>query len=131
MAYDRFLIAPFATGLQTNMRPWLIMDDAFEDLQNAYVFRGRVRKRFGSRFMGTGWDSTQTEPLFSRLRINIGTTDGSGDISTTVPGNIFAIGQAFSIGDEIFTVVVDGTPGVMLTTGASTTHTYNTTSGAV
>jgi hypothetical protein len=131
MAYDRFLIGPFETGLQTNTRAWLIMDDAFEQLDNAYVFRGRVRKRFGSRFMGSGWTTPQAEPLFSRFRINLGNTDGSGDISVTVPGNIFAIGQQFSIGTEIFTVIVTGTPGVMLTTGASTTHTYNTTTGAL
>lgn len=131
MPYDRFIIAPFESGMVTNARPWIIPDDAFEQINNAYVFRGRVRKRFGSRFMGTGWDSTQTEPLFSRLRINLGNTDVSGDISVTVPGNIFAVGQMFSIGDEIFTVVVTGTPGVMLTTGASTTHTYNTSTGAL
>lgn len=131
MPYDRFLIAPFESGMQTNMRPWLIPDDAFEQLDNAYVFRGRVRKRFGSRFMGTGWSSTQTEPLFSRLRINIGTTDGSGNISVTVPGTVFQVGQMFSIGTQIFTVSVVGTPGVMITTGAATVHTYNTTTGAV
>lgn len=131
MPYDRFIIGPFETGLQTNTRPWLIMDDAFAKLQNAYVFRGRVRKRFGSRFMGTGWDSTLTEPLFSRLRIQVGTTNGSGNISTTVPGNIFSVGQMFSIGDEIFTVYQTGTPAVMYTTGASTVHTYNTSTGAL
>jgi hypothetical protein len=131
MPYDRFLIAPFNTGLQTNMRPWLIMDDAFEQLSNAYVFRGRVRKRFGGRLMGTGWNSSLAEPLFSRFRINLGTTDGSGDFSGTVPGSIFKIGQLFSIADEIFTVHQNGTPGTMYTTGASTTHTYDTTDGAV
>lgn len=131
MPYDRFLIAPINTGLQTDLRPWLIPDDAFAELNNAYVFRGRVRKRFGSRFMGSGWSSAQTEPLFSRLRIDLGNTDGSGNISVTVPGDIFKVGQMFSIGTEIFTVDVTGTPGVMLTTGASTVHTYNTTTGAL
>lgn len=129
MAYDRFLIAPINTGYETDLRPWLIPDDAFAYLQNAYVFRGRVRKRFGSRLMGTG--AGVTEQLSSRLSINIGTTDGSGDISVTVPGVIFGIGQQFSIGTEIFTVSVTGTPGVLLTTGASTVHTYNTTTGAL
>ena len=81
--------------------------------------------------MGTGWDSAVTEPLFSRFRINLGNTDGSGNFSGTVPGVVFKVGQMFSVGDEIFTVSVTGTPGVMLTTGASTVHTYDTTSGAV
>jgi hypothetical protein len=132
MPYDRFLIGPFETGLQTNMRPWLIMDDAFEQLQNAYVFRGRVRKRFGSRFMGSGWTTSQTEPLFSRFRINLGNTNGSGNISVTVPGDIFATGQQFSVGNEIFTVYQTGTPAAMLAVGGvSVVHTYNTSTGAV
>ena len=64
MAFDRFFIGPLQTGLQKNLRPFLIADDAFELLQNAYVFRGRVRKRFGETLMGTGFDSPITEPLF-------------------------------------------------------------------
>src|ERR1700684_3502142 len=131
MPFDRFLIGPLKTGLQRDLRPFLIADDAFQNLLNAYVFRGRVRKRFGERLMGTGWDSAVTEPLFSRFRINLGNTDGSGNFSGTVPGVVFKVGQMFSVGDEIFTVSVTGTPGVMLTTGASTVHTYDTTSGAV
>lgn len=75
--------------------------------------------------------SDAVAPLYSRLRINIGTTNGSGNISITVPGIIYKVGQQFSIGDEIFTVTTLGTPGVMLTTGSSTVHTYNTTTGAV
>ncbi len=129
MAYDRFLIAPLNTGYETDLRPWLIPDDAFAYLQNAYVFRGRVRKRFGSRLMGIG--SGVSQQLFSRLSINIGTTDGAGHISVTVPGIVFAVGQQFSIATEIFTVSVTGTPGIMLDTGASTVHTYNTTNGAL
>lgn len=138
MKYDRFLVAPINTGMQTNLKPWLIPDDAFEQLNNAYVFRGRVRKRFGSRLMGTGWSSLLTAPLFSRFRINLGNTDGAGAASGTVPGDIFAVGQMFSIGNEIFTVSVTGTPGVMLDTYTgnivpplpATTKTYNTTNGA-
>lgn len=130
MAFDRFIIAPFNSGLQTDQRPWLIPDDAFALLQNAYVFRSRVRKRFGARYTGTGWSSALTQPLFSRASILVATTDGAGAASGTVPGSVFKVGQQFSIGNEIFTVVVTGTPSVMKTTGASTVHTYNTSNGA-
>jgi hypothetical protein len=130
MPYDRFLIAPISTGLETDLKPWLIPDDAFEKLENAYVFRGRVRKRFGSTYMGYGWTSAVTQPLFSRLRFAITTTDINGDAAGTVPGTIFKIGQQFSIGTEIFTVPALGTPVSMLTTGSSTIHTYNTGTGA-
>lgn len=131
MPTDRFLIAPFNTGLQTDLKPWLIMDDAFAELTNAYVFRGRVRKRFGSRLMGSGWTNALTEPLFSRLRINLGNTDGSGNISGTVPGSVFKIGQMFSIDGAIFTVVATGTPANMLRTDdVVATAIFNTTTGA-
>lgn len=131
MAFDRFLIAPINTGLQTDLRPWLIPEDSFQQLQNAYCFRGRVRKRFGSRLMGVGWSSQAVQQLYSRFSINLGNTNGSGNFSGTVPGSAFKVGQMFSIGTEIFTVYQTGTPGIMLTTGASTTHTYNTSTGAV
>ena len=123
MPMDRFLIAPINTGLQTDDKPWQILDDAFKYLQNAYVFRGRIRKRFGSVWMG----STQ---LNTRLRINIGTTDGSGNFSGTVPGTVFQIGQLFSVGTQIFTVFQTGAPGNMKSTGTAT-GTFNTTTGAV
>lgn len=129
MAYDRFLIAPLNTGYETDLRPWLIPDDAYALLVNMYVFRGRLRKRYGSRLMGSGAGSQAQ--LKSRLSINIGTTDGSGNFSATVPGAVFKVGQLFSIGTEILTVSVTGTPGVLLTTDASATHTYNTTTGAL
>ncbi len=98
MAFDRYLIAPLNTGLQLNMRPWLIMDDAFEQLQNAYVFRGRVKKRFGSDLM-------EGDILKSRLRMSVGTTDASGNLTAvTLPGTVLNAGAMFSVGNVQFTV---------------------------
>ena len=101
---DRFFIAPYAenSGLQTNLKPWLIPDEAFSELNNAYVFRGRVRKRFGSRWTGGSQFS-------SRLRINIGSITGgvlSGNIRSILidSGMPTSIGQSFSIGTIVFTV---------------------------
>jgi hypothetical protein len=131
MAFDRFLIAPFSEGWRTDLKPWLIPDEAFQQLNNAYVFRGRVRKRFGSRLMGFGASSAQTEQLFSRLRVNVGTTDIDGDATGMVPGNIFGIGQMFSIGTSIYTVDHTGTPAAMLSTdGTTLIASYNTSTGA-
>jgi len=125
MAYDRFLIAPINVGLENDLQPFLIPNDAFARLDNSYVFRGRVRKRFGSV------PTDESEPLKSRLRIKLGTTDGSGNISGTVPGAEFSVGQQFSIDDEIFTVTTTGTPSTMIVSGGSSTvRTYNTSTGA-
>jgi hypothetical protein len=130
MPLDRFLIAPLNTGLQTDLKPWLISDDAFESLFNAYTFRGRVRKRFGGRLMGTS-NSSATAPLSSRLRITVGTTDPiTGNLSATVPGVIFKVGQQFSIGSEMFTVVNPAAgPQIMLDTGTTTTKTFDISNG--
>lgn len=123
---DRFYIGQLqGTGLQTDVRPYAIADDAFAQLNNAYVFRGRLRKRFGSYLLNQSVDSSVAQ-LYSRFRVNIDTTDGNGDASGTVPGAIFEIGQQFSVGDEIFTVYQNG---AMLSTGAGT-GTFNTATGA-
>ena len=121
--YDHFLIAPLNSGLQNNVKPFLISDDAFERLNNAYVFRGRVKKRFGAVPMYDGV-SDELQQLYTRFRIKLGTASG------TVPGAEFNIGQMFSVGNEMLTVNVLGTPGAMLTTGGGVTGTFNTTSGA-
>jgi hypothetical protein len=129
---DQFLIAPMTEGLQNDVEPWLIPENAFPRLKNAYVWRGRLRKRFGTKLLQQSTAGTVgLEQLTSRLRINLGNTDGVGDIAGTVPGAIFKIGQMFSIGDELFTVNVAGTPANMITnSGTATVFTYDTTTGA-
>lgn len=134
---DRFLIAPYNSGLQTDHKPWLIPDDAFQVLNNAYIFRGRVRKRPGS-YLLNGLVANGEAQLYSRLRVSIGTTDAiTGNLSVTVPGAVFKVGQMFSVTsnisghlDEIYTVYQTGTPAATLTTSGTGTATYNTTTGA-
>ena len=131
MAFDRFMISPqgINTGLQNDVRPWLIPDDAFTQLNNAYVFRSRVRKRFGSVLMQTDTVSDTSPDNDSRLRIVVGTTDAGGNFAGIVPGTVFEIGQRFSIGDEIYTVYQTGAPAATLSTGSGI-FLYNTTNGA-
>ena len=129
MIMNKHLIGPINTGLENDLRPFMIPDDAYARLRNAYVFRGRTRKRFGGILMGN--TDSVNQQLLSRLRIMVDTTDDTGASSGTIPGAVplTQVGEAFSIGTEIFTVYEFGTPGIMLTTGASTTHTFNTTNG--
>jgi len=136
MAKDKFLIAPIKDGLRTDLKPWLLPESAFQRLNNAYMINGSIKKRFGSIFTGSGAASEVLRPLYSRLRIGltggagVGITDGAGAANGIVPGSVFKIGQQFSIGTEIFTVYQLGAPANMLHTGAATTFTYNTTTGA-
>jgi hypothetical protein len=141
---DRFIIAPYdeKSGLTTNVEPWLIPDSAYSSLYNAYVFRGRVRKRFGSQWMG----ATQ---LQSRLAIELTNdtpllfptqTDGSGNLSGNVSAltpsiTYYAVGQGFSIGALPYSGalygVISNTGGAqpMAQTVTTTTATYNISNG--
>jgi hypothetical protein len=130
MPYDRFLIAPFKTGLVTEIKAWMIPEDAFAKLENAYIHKGVVRKRFGSILSGAAVGIPRNAQLNSRLRILINTTDGAGHAAGVVPGATFGMGQMFNIGDEIFTVATLGAPVNMLRVGGVGLGTYNTTTGA-
>lgn len=127
MAYDKFLIGfnDGKSGFQSNVKPWLYFDNGFETLEDMYVIRGVVKKRFGSIFMG----GDQTG---SRLRVKIGTTDSmTGDLtvmSGDFPGTVYEIGQMFSCGSDIYTVWETGTPGDCLSTSTATA-TFDTSSG--
>lgn len=137
MAYDRFLIAPINSGLETDTKPWLIPDDAFSQLNNAYVYRGRVRKRFGTLWTGTG-AAAGTEAFNSRVCLNLTalgagkgvTTNAGAAAGGTVPGLKFNIGSAFVIGSDIYTVNELGVPGDLLSSRAGASGTFNTTTGA-
>lgn len=131
MAYDKFLIAPITGGQQKNVRPWLIMDEAFETLRNMYVWRGRIKKRFGATFMNQSV-SLADQQLYSRFRVKIGTSNAiTGNLGpVTVPGSIFKIGQSFSCGSSVYTVNVAGAPANLIISGTATSATYNTTTGS-
>lgn len=135
MALEKFYIGPMTSGLQKDVKPFMIADNAFERLKNAYVFRGRVRKRFGERLLTpTAGVVSGYESLYSRLRISVGTTNANGDLTVAaVPGTTVAVGALFSVTSgstvETFTVTALGVPHIMLTNGSATTHTINTTTG--
>ena len=99
---DRFMIAPL-DGMQQDVRPWLLPEAAFSELLNAYIFRGRVRKRFGSSVMNTSPEESRQQ-LYTRLRIKVGTTDPvTGNFNAIMPGTKWKIGQSFSVLNDIYT----------------------------
>ena len=138
MAYDRFFIGPVNSGLETDLKPFLLPDDAFALLNNAYVFRGRVRKRFGETPLNIGVDPA-VQSQYTRLRLAIptanGITDAGGNAAGFVPygiGPVFtagAVGQMFSIGDQFYTVisVAAGAQPMLSTMGAATFDALNGT----
>ena len=131
MAFDRFLIAPINEGLETDLKPFLIPDGAWTELNNAYVFRGRVRKRFGSSYSGG-------TALKSQLRLPLGPVvagQRNGNLVVTffdaVYPNQFTVGQTFSCGADILTVINNAAgPQALLATDPATNGTFDCSSGA-
>src|SRR5882672_5971788 len=54
MSYTPHLITPFInSGISRYLKPFLIGDEAFEVLSDAYPWRGTIRKREGNSLLGT------------------------------------------------------------------------------
>ncbi len=52
MSLQPITIAPYDKGLQNDKKPFLLIDSAFQELTNAFVWRERVKKREGIKFIG-------------------------------------------------------------------------------
>ena len=123
MVLKSYLIGPQKEGWINRSEPFYLPENAFYDLEDAYVWRGKVKKRFGYSLIGD-------TDLDSRLRINLGAIPGGGTLAATVPGSIFKVGQMFSVGNDILTVVTAGAAPMLTTNSPTTTGTYNTATGA-
>lgn len=55
--YTPFLVANFATGLEKRLQPWLIPEDAQEELLDGYVYRGTMSKRDGYKYFAIGLEN--------------------------------------------------------------------------
>ena len=124
MTSKSFLISDFDVGFEKDKEPFLLPEKAFPVLEDAYVFRGRVKRRFGYNLFDGG-------QLNSRLRINLGMVQQGVDFTGIVPGIVPIPSpgrQQFSIGTEIMTSNQTGA-GVqpLISTGAATGTLDNTT----
>ena len=87
---DKLIVGPISKGLKTNVTPFNIDNDSFPVLQNAYQWRGRIKRKRGTSLLG-------------RLNRNIGTTDGSGNATITILPNPGIGIASFTVGTNIFT----------------------------
>lgn len=88
------LIAPLEIGTIKNLKPWLTPENAFRSLINCYLYKSRIRKRFGSHLLGGSLGSAQ-------LQYELGKTDDQGKFSTEIT---LTRGQAVEIGGKRFTI---------------------------
>lgn len=54
MGYTPYLIAKQATGLETDLQPWLLPDDAYPEIFDGFVYRGVTHKRSGYSYFADG-----------------------------------------------------------------------------
>lgn len=115
-------------GIQTNVKPYLIPDKAFQELQNAYVYRDRLVKRENLKLLGRLRRVLTAQAL--------GNTDGAGAFS----GNIFNIlgleSTASLEGGSIVvtigaTMLIETSAGSGILAGGLATGTINYATGAI
>lgn len=101
--YIPLKITGMAAGLVQERENFLLPDDAYPVLQNAYVWRERILRKRGCELLG-------------RLQRNIGTTNGSGNLTVTITPNPINVGIAsFVIGTDIFNDPGGSSPVTLLT----------------
>ena len=106
------------TGLVQNRENFLLPDDAYPTLNNAYVWRERIKRKQGFQLLG-------------RVQREIGTTDGAGNAVIIIAPLPIQPGIAsFVIGDDIFTDPGGASP-VNLLTNSLGTGTLNRATGTL
>lgn len=122
---EKIVVGPIDKGLRTNRTAFNIDKDSFPTLVNAYQWRGRVKRKRGTKLLG-------------RLQRFIGTTNIAGNITVSDPrilSPIIPTGiSGFVIGTEVF--VDPGTtadPGsqVLITNSLGAIHLLNRTTGTL
>ena len=88
------LIAPYKTGLDTDIAPWLAPPDSFSEIVNMHVHHGSVEKRAGYTIFGS------LEPD--------GATSAITAITNANPGQVTIVGHGYSTNDRVFIAAVGG-----------------------
>lgn len=124
---SNLVIANFTTGFETDKAPFLINNDAFPEINNAFVWRDRVKKKRGSSLLG------RLQRNFTAMATGQ-TTDGAGAFT----GNLIAIlgleanstfsttGFSVIIGADVFTDTNPATGVLTGSTGGTGTFNYAT-----
>jgi hypothetical protein len=122
MSVNNLVISDFATGYQTNIAPAKLSNDAFPTLEDALIWRNRLKQKDGVKLVGR---------LRREIEFTLGSTDGAGAFS----GNIITIaslettanfeGESFSIVIGAATLTDNGL-GVLAGGGATGTINYAT-----
>jgi len=113
MGYQPFLIAPFQTGLDTDLEPWLLPQDAFPNIENGHIHHGVIEKRSGYAKLGdivhqdqTNWKITaasNANPCQLTLTSTAGLSIGDEIEIRNVTGMVQLNGNRYTIATTNFT----------------------------
>ena len=82
---NSYLIAPYEVGLELDKAPWLLSNNAFTKVTDAYIYRKTVRKRIDNKFLGRLVEHVSTV-TYSGVVTNVATSyTNSGTPLATVP----------------------------------------------
>ena len=108
MTAQHFLIANFDVGLERDLEPFLIPDRAFPDLEDAYVFRGRVERRPGFVNQGRLRRVYSSQALTQQTGNGV-TTDTIADLLADSALNLRATETNAAIQPGSVTITISGT----------------------
>lgn len=121
-SYQPFPITEFKSGINTYLQPWMRPIDAFQPLENAYIYRGTVNKRAGSSVFGNQLSDTQ--PVMGIVR-RIDESTGNQSLIALSTQNAYLYNAGANTFDKLVTVGGDNSIFWKGTaTGALTLHTY-------
>lgn len=133
MTYQGYLISNFATGLDKEVQPWLLPDDAQFELLDGYVYRGVWQKREGYSQFATGQragaaycESRMVHRITAEV---IGTGDGLQTVFTATlsdsPVRRGTVSVAYTIGGVDY-VATDNGVGIISGTDVDSSGTNST-----
>ena len=133
MTYQPFLISNYTSALNNRLQPWLIPDDAQEQLFDGFVYRGVMSKREGYNYFAIGerGGSTYRESRIVHTLVGVsmvGTINGTNRTFTLAGTAQIARGSVTVTGSNPAQVLVDDGLGGF--TGAGT-GTINYITGAI
>jgi hypothetical protein len=126
VTYQPFLIANPRVGQETDIQPWILPNDAFPELLNAYLYRGVIRKKGGTELLGRLGVRQDSYPFSSTLVVRSGapqTYAGNTLTAPIEPGSLI-------ITDGVTTFTDNGLNVMAVTAGSGNAGTINYTTGA-
>jgi hypothetical protein len=129
MSTKPFFIGPIKTGMEKDLEPFLLPNDAFVTLEDCYLFRGRIERRVGNAQLGRLVESIVDGALgntgASPFVINLITTFPAAALGIQ-PGSV-TVNIAAPVGPLVY---VDSGAGT-LNAGGGNTGTIDYVSGAL